>query len=724
MGFMKTSKEALLFFAGLVTVLVFQFRGMLAEGHYLYLAVVEDPASLLSLYPWDVFSARLLHSGHFPLWNHLSGTGMPHLANLQSSVFNPLKWGFFAFPSLRMLDVMVMVRTALGGAFTFLFARHIGYSRSGAALAGLAFGLSGYVMKHFNQVSLASEIWLPALLLLIHKQGREAKALYFVLSSVVFAVVFCGGNPEAAFYVSLLGFFYAVFIGAGKGRLSGSLVAGFFAPFVAGGLLACVQLLPFLEYLGAGWHIHDPELHKMGAHSAHFVTTLVAPWVWGMKGPGSALLLVAPYVGASVLFLAMVGASAPGRTRNTMFFTAAAVFLLALVYNAPPLGFVSHVPPFDRSGNAKFAMAGVSLFVALLAGNGIESLRRGTYSSKRAAPSLAVVSLMVLGGGGYSLLRVHAFSTAGFAVPFFSIAAIGFVLLFKQRTNSAKAYSICTMAVVLICVTELLASFSGYDIQSAYDSDRVRYNKTETPPELLPVKNDPGHPRFTGTARHYQYNYHHHSLNLLYNVADIRAFEAMYPQEYVKAMSKIESFTMDDSVKNFFSHGWSFDIEAENLDHPLVDRLGVKYVISKNEISGKGLELVQSKGHKVYRNSGARPRVFFEEGGGKAEMVDYGPDKVVVRAEGPGTLVLADTNFPGWRAMAGEEEMKILPGLLRKVEIGEGPRTVSFIYGPAGFRVGTWTGLSALLSLILLTVIIGRSGKGRKTSYMEEGPSK
>ncbi len=713
MGFMKTSKEALLFFAGLVAVLFFQFRGMLAEGHYLYLAVLEDPASLLSLYPWEVFSARLLHSGHFPLWNHLSGTGMPHLANLQSSVLNPLKWGFFAFPGLRMLDVMVIARTALGGAFTFLFARHIGYSRSSAALAGFAFALSGYVMKHFNQVSLSSEIWLPALLLLIHKQFREAKAIYFVLSSVVFAVVFCGGNPEAAFYVTFLGFFYAVFIGAGRDRFPGFLIAGFFAPFVAGGLLACAQLLPFLEYLGAGWHIHDPELHKVGAHSARFVTTLVAPWVWGMKGPGSALLLVAPYLGASVLFLAMVGASAPGRTRHTMFFTAAAVFLLSLVYNSPPLGFVSHVPPFDRSGNAKFAMAGASLFVAFLAGNGLESLRRRTYRGKSAAPLLAVVSMMVLGGGAYSLLRVHAFSATGFAVPFLSIAAVGFVLLFQQRTKSSKAYSICTRAIVLVCVAELMLSFSGYDIHSAYAPERVRYNAPEPPPELLPVKNDPGLPRFTGTARLYQYNYHHHSLNLLYNVADIRAFEAMYPEEYVKAMATIESFTMDESVKNFFSHGWSFDIEEENLDHPLVDRLGVKYIISKSEVSGEDLELVQSEGYRVYRNSGARPRAFMEEGGGEAKIVAYGPDKVVVRAEGPGTLVLADTGFPGWRAMEGEEEMKILPGLLRKVELGGGLRTVSFIYDPAGFRVGLWTGLSAALSIILL--VFRHLKKGERT---------
>ncbi|MFO8055872.1 MAG: hypothetical protein R6V10_01070 [bacterium] len=725
MGLMVKSKEAILFFAGVLAVLFFQLGDMFREGHYLYLAVVEDPASILSLYPWDVFSARSLRLGFFPLWNHLSGTGMPHLANLQSSVLNPMKWPFFAWPSLRVLDVMVVIRIALSGTFTYLFARAIGLSRISAVPAGLAFAFSGYVMKHMNQVSLASEMWLPALLLLIFLQSRKAGLRYFVLSSVLFALVFCGGNPEAAFYVSLLALFYAVFLGAGKRPLPSWLVLGFAGPFVAGAVLASLQLVPFIEYLGAGWHIHDPGLHQVGAHSPRYITTLVAPWIAGMKGQGRQLLLVAPYVGASVLFLAMLGASQPYRTRHSMFFTAGVAVLLALVYNSPPLGFLSHVPPFDRSGNAKFAMAGVSLFVALLSGHGVENLLRGTYSGKRAAPALAVVSILVLGGGAFSLLRLNAFSLTGFLVPFLSLAVTGFVLLFRQRLGKSARPGRWAAVVAAVCVFELLMCFQGYDISSAYDPARVRYHKPAPPPELAPVITDRGHPRFTGTARDPKGNYHHHSLNLLYNVCDIRVFEAMYPRSYVEAMAEIEGFSMDKAVANFFSHGWSFDIERKNLEHPLVDRLGVSYVISDKEVTARGFELMQKSGFLVYKNRQAFPRVFFEgEGAGadRANITDYSGERVMVRAEGPGRLVLADTGFPGWRAVSGDKELKMASGFLRSVELGEGRHRIGFTYEPWGFRLGLWMSLSALAALVVFAAMIVKFKKRAEKKDTEVMP--
>ncbi len=711
MGLMSRVREALLFFGVLVAVLVFQFADMFREGHYLYLAVLEDPASLLSLYPWDVFSAGIIRSGGFPLWNHLSGTGMPHLANLQSSVLNPLKWPFFAWPSLRVLDAMIVARIALAGTFTYLFTRALGLSRSSAALAGLAFSLSGYVMKHMNQVSLAGEMWLPLLLLLIHKQGMERRLYYFILSSMVFALVFCSGNPEAAFYVSFLVLLYAVFLGAGRMPLPSWLAVGFLGPFVLGAVLACVQLVPFVEYLGAGWHIHDPSLHQMGAHSPRFITTLVAPWVGGTEGH-SQYPLLAPYLGACVLFLALAGAAAFGRTRQTAFFIAAVAVLLSLVYSVPPIGFISHVPPFNRSGNAKFAMAGVSLFTALLSGHGLESIRRGTYRSKQAAPWLGLVSMLIISSGAYSILRLHSFSLEGFLTPFLSISAVGFILLFQQRRRSKEHTAAWRVAVVLVCVIELLVCFRGYDISSAYDPAQVRYSDPEPPPELAPVIEAPGHPRFTGTKRGYGGNYHHHSLNLLYKVSDIRAFEAMYPRGYVEAMGEIEGFSMQESVDGFKNHGWSFDISDDNMDHPLVDRLGVKYIISQSELFADGFELVREGRYRVYRNRGAMPRLFFEEAGKEAQICHYSACRVTVEAGGPGRLVLADTGFPGWRARQGDKELKMAPGLLKSIELGEGSHRIEFTYEPAGFAIGLWMSLSALVSLAVFGVMIKRFGTG------------
>ena len=74
-----------------------------------------------------------------------------------------------------------------------------------------------------------------------------------------------------------------------------------------------------------------------------------------------------------------------------------------------------------------------------------------------------------------------------------------------------------------------------------------------------------------------------------------------------------------------------------------------------------------------------RPRARVE-GGGPAEILSYRPDEVVIRATGPGRLVLADTWYPGWRAEG--YQIDLVDGLLRGVQIPAGTHTVRFSYHP------------------------------------------
>ncbi len=76
---------------------------------------------------------------------------------------------------------------------------------------------------------------------------------------------------------------------------------------------------------------------------------------------GFLLLLLVPPVRksfiASLFVLALGAAIHPRRlSRPALFFAAVAAVLLALVYSAPPLTWLSRVPPFSISGNQKFAM--------------------------------------------------------------------------------------------------------------------------------------------------------------------------------------------------------------------------------------------------------------------------------------------------------------------------------------------------------------------------------
>jgi hypothetical protein len=84
-----------------------------------------------------------------------------------------------------------------------------------------------------------------------------------------------------------------------------------------------------------------------------------------------------------------------------------------------------------------------------------------------------------------------------------------------------------------------------------------------------------------------------------------------------------------------------------------------------------------------------------------AELVAYADQQVTVRAQGPGTLVLADTWYPGWTATVDGAPTDIARAdvLFRAVALPDGPHTVVFRYSPG--RAG-WALLgSAALGLAL-----------------------
>ena len=91
----------------------------------------------------------------------------------------------------------------------------------------------------------------------------------------------------------------------------------------------------------------------------------------------------------------------------------------------------------------------------------------------------------------------------------------------------------------------------------------------------------------------------------------------------------------------------------------------------------------------------------------KAEILQYEPDKVAVRAyaEHPGLLVLTDIYYPGWKANIDGKPVSIYQanGLVRAVYLDVGEHVVEFIYSPESFQAGaiiTIFSFIALLSLV------------------------
>lgn len=132
---------------------------------------------------------------------------------------------------------------------------------------------------------------------------------------------------------------------------------------------------------------------------------------------------------------------------------------------------------------------------------------------------------------------------------------------------------------------------------------------------------------------------------------------------------------------------------------------------------GGHFRLIHSGDVKIYENLDVLPRAFVIdsapeelsselpdlESARPARILAYEPERVVVEAESPGVLVLADSWYPGWEASIDGESAPIRSawGILRAVELprDESVHEVGFEYHSRPFRVG---GMISLLTLFIL----------------------
>jgi hypothetical protein len=84
----------------------------------------------------------------------------------------------------------------------------------------------------------------------------------------------------------------------------------------------------------------------------------------------------------------------------------------------------------------------------------------------------------------------------------------------------------------------------------------------------------------------------------------------------------------------------------------------------------------------------------------RADQLSFGPNRLLVRAAGPGLLVLSEYYHPGWYATVDGSPAEIVAAdaVLRGVYLDQGEHEVEMVYRPKAVIVGSViTGLSVLL---------------------------
>ena len=347
----------------------------------------------LQFIPWHWQAWEMLRHGHLPLWNPLLGAGAPLLANHQSALLYPPNWLLYPFAALGGLPAMAWAHGLLAALHLILaawgmakLANLFGLPEPAPTVAGLAYGLSGYLVARLGFLSVnAATAWTPWLLWATYRLLERPARRRAATLAAIWGLQLLSGHAQTAWYSILLAGLWGVFW-LRKAAWRRQLLAWSTA-VLWGAALAAAQLLPTAVYLWQSQRAAGAPAWGLDFSfwPWHFLTLLL-PNAFGNPAHGnhwgySVFWEDAAYVGVLPLLMALL-ATCWGRPRRVVvwgWLVVVAGFALALGRFSPLfMALYRHVPTFAMFKAPARWLLWPEVALPLMAALGVAAWRRPT----------------------------------------------------------------------------------------------------------------------------------------------------------------------------------------------------------------------------------------------------------------------------------------------------------------------------------------------------------
>jgi hypothetical protein len=677
-------------------------------------------------YPLKLHTADRMRAGEIPLWNPLSGTGEPWLANGQSGVFYPPSL-VFLIPSAALaagLFLMLHFAIAVWGARRFLKDENVSdaaalFGSAALAASGMAASLSAY-WNHFGAFA-----YLPGIAALA-RGGLRSRASMLGLAALV-GLQAMAGSPEVSAATILL---TIVLAASPRPEFPEPVVAqppsATFRRLAAGlalGLaLAAWVLVPMGELA-----MRSDRRHPLPPESRDYgdLGTAAAMSAAGFSPPaGAGAYLASLYAGPLILIAAASAFGEDHRRRLARILAAIALLGVLLAMHGPPGAWLRALPPLNRVRYPAKWLVWTAFSVAILSGLGVDSLRFAIKAGRRrvafgvlalcgvAACALSPQPLAVrlssaAGCGALGLLAIFGSGPPVVGSLLAGGAAAGLVVALAYA--SAPLVRFAPEAELRSCAPDVaaLARISGRVVtppmselwgwvlrDDRFDGGMLRRqrqallgytNLTCGVPALRTAA-----PFKTAGVAAIEQSVGAAEDALPAGAASARALWTPFPPARLPSRKIGEFFRAPLAPyrpRLSFLHGYRVEPDAERA----WDRVAAGQIDLTSEV------LLDRRPVPDPAASGAHPLLV-------ARLAEDAPERVVaeVTTSNPGLLVLTDLHYPGWIA---EEEGKRLPilradGFFRAVALPAGTHRVVFRYRPLAFYAGSVVSALALLTLL------------------------
>ncbi|WP_169972607.1 glycosyltransferase family protein [Tautonia rosea] len=319
--------------------------------------LLTDP--MLQFEPWITFNREIIRSGRLPLWNDRAGCGVPHLANGQSAVFDPIAAIAYVGTMPDALAWIAAARLWIAGLGMYVLAHMWGLGFWGRWFAGLVYPLCGFMTLWLLYPLASVAAWLPWLIVstewLIRRRGTRPIAAVAASASLVIL----GGHIQTGAHCFMLSLLYFLVRsvpgreGNATARSTWKMSIAWGSAMLLGITTASVAILPLGFYLarspawedrtlekGSPWTLAQPRLLE--------AATTAFPNLYGNQRRGQPNLARAlglnnqneaagGFAGlGTLIWLAPVG-SVLGRGRVRTFLLAAVGLGICASFRLPPI---------------------------------------------------------------------------------------------------------------------------------------------------------------------------------------------------------------------------------------------------------------------------------------------------------------------------------------------------------------------------------------------------
>jgi hypothetical protein len=694
-------------------------------------------------------AARIWESGAVPVWNQYAFSGSPLLAVGGAGVFYPPNLAFLLLPDFTAYNLLVVLNFALAGTGAFLLARRLCHDDVAAAVAGIAFGLSGFMFGHLAHSSMsAAAAWLPWAFLGFELLRTRVTPARLTLAAGALAFTALAGHFQvfaiAAFAIGL----YALTLVALEWRIARArpflLLLGVLVVAVG---LAAVQLVPTAAILGDTLRSSQSyEQATSYSFSLSHLPLLLFPYLFGNQVAASPfdapytgdwnLTELAGYPGLAVLVLAVAGLGAAGRDKRVVALAVTGALALVIALGGTtPIGRLVHALPIygDIRAWARYALV-IDLVVALLAAYGVALMRSGAPAARRAACIRACVAAGALVVAAVVLPQLPGVAdhvadgragTLAVVVPALAaVTAAGCCVLAIRRAGIA-AVAICSVALL-----DPILSFGGF------------FDWRHPPPfELARTAFSPATPAPWGRLRDasggidryviVDSNFTHETD--LKEIGSLNGYDPLAPRDYAQAVGRMNYLGEIASPADVLRpSGHVLDLlRATVVVEPAAGgstrgrerspRLPEAFLVGATRRVSRTEALAAIHG----RTPGFDPAAVALVEEDCAECADltrpgragrvlsthwgHGEVEVEVAADRPALLSVSQAWFPGWEATVDGSRASVLraDALLTAVPIPAGRHQVRLTYHAPGLRLGGAISVATLV-LLLAGIVVGR----------------